>query len=187
MEQEESSRFEPIIASAQISMGTSVHHLAVPGLPPDVANKEYDTVPTLLRHKVVALAACADRSTRLFSLPLDPPRSNLAFSATSAPKKHHYQDVTVIGSRQLRTIPRCIALTFTREEKESPATSQQRESSPDALEDHLEDTSMLESDGKPQWNFAIAAHSAEPSNTLMICQVPILESDDGGTLDGESN
>lgn len=187
MEEEESSRFESIIASAEISMGSSVHRLAVPGLPPDVANKEYDTVPSLLRHKFVALAACADRSVRLLSLPLDPPRSNVAFSATSAPKKHDCQDVTVAGSRQLRTIPRCIALTFSREDNKRPAASRQTEPSSDSLEDQMvEDTSMLDSDDKPQWNFMIAAHSAEPSNTLLICQVPMLESNDGGTLDGHS-
>lgn len=97
----------------KLSMASPVLHLAIPSLPPSSSAEYNPNLPKALQTRIVVVAACADGSVRLVTLPLTPP--------TTISKLDHRLDAHIcdLAPAGTRTTPRAVSLTWTRTAPES--------------------------------------------------------------------
>lgn len=175
-EHEEQEECASVVACAEISMGSSVSHVAVPSLPVDAATSNRHSIPSLLTRKLVAAVACADRSTHLVSFPLKPLAPTLSFLSATAPEHCQFEDIVISGPNTHRSSPRKVALSFTR-----------RQSIKEAVPDATRVSSDLPSvEDQNPWSLLMASHSAEPCGLLLVSKISITEHDGEAGLEDES-
>ena len=173
-EYDEPEEYEPIVAHAEISMGTAVLQLAVPPLPTDGATRKRDTLPELLSRKMVVAVACADRSTHLISFPLKPLYPSMSFLSATAPRHYNYEDIVVIGPKFHHSPPRRVTLSFTSSSCSVHQLCQGMSAGHDSARAQHHSVGG-NPDDEELWSMLVASHSAEPSGLLVVFRVPIVE------------
>ena len=142
--------YEDVLRQIDIPLGSSVLDLAVPKriLPLEQwARSSADSFPPILNDMMVIAAVCADFSTRIVALPLDPPHPE-----QTHPSAWKIQTISITDVLSHQEIPRGVSMTFTLRQSGDE----------DAL-------------GKGHWDLLLATHSAEASGLLLVYRIPILE------------
>ncbi|PYH90566.1 hypothetical protein BO71DRAFT_433752 [Aspergillus ellipticus CBS 707.79] len=146
--------FEGVLRQVDIPLGSRVLELAVPRILPETARSALDPFPPALRQVIIISAVCADYSTRIVTLPLNPPHP--------IHKDLGIQTVSISGGVSHQETPRGISATFTYQEIEQ----QEQDSS----------RSLSASRSTPgRWDLLVATHSSESSGLLIIHRIPILK------------
>jgi len=169
LEQDESCL--PIIQELKLSLGSPVLHIAVPALPSQEASSLEtwsfeQSVPVLMQVNVVVVAACADSSVRVITLPLSPPsafaKRNYALDAQICHLAHttsyHYN-------------PRAVALSWT------STLTEDGEAATDGLPLSLQEQ---------KYDLVVALSGSGVTDTLTFFRVPLtFDSLIGGLLPDE--
>ena len=198
--------YHPIIQQLDLPLGTAILHMSFPNVPASIQAQELQSLPKLLRQRLVIAVACADFTIRILTLPLSPPspsskaRSELranALLAFAGNGTWGEQVATLNGNTTHQTLPRGVSIALSprvvEESDEGPSQDiKDQESltnSAIAPSSHLHDHHTTE-DVKYQtrWDLIIASHSEDISGLLLVHRVPIsAESLDLGIESIDSN
>lgn len=178
--EEEENEFDPakpypqIIQHLDLHFGTAALHLSVP----PVSISALDAGPAILKDKAVIVAAFADHSIRLITLPLTPPspasklRPELQSNFMSGNAGNGKWGETVTELTGYSTAADGLSLTLTPMKSRVDASSKTERKS--------------RSSSKPptgnDWQILVASHSREVSGVLLIHQIPIIENQTNGKI-----
>lgn len=141
--------YEDILREVDIWLGSSVLDMAVPpqALEQPMRSLSPDSFPSILKDMIVIAAVCADFSTRIVALPLEPPHPD-----QTNPSAWKVQTLSINGTFSRQEMPGGVSITFT------------RRGSGDG-----------EASGEGQWDLLVATHSAEASGLLLVHRMPVVK------------
>lgn len=102
--------YPSVVQQVCLALGTAVLHIAVPPVPTVSPLRPAETVPSIFGSKMVFAVACADCTTRVITLPLNPP-PDAAKQQRLSPKSQIGEDVFKVHGHQ--SVPRGVTMTWT--------------------------------------------------------------------------
>ncbi|RHZ57608.1 uncharacterized protein CDV56_101813 [Aspergillus thermomutatus] len=156
--------FEDVLRQIDIPLGSRVLELAVPRILPETARSSLDPFPPALKKLMMISAVCADYSTRIVTLPLNPPHPTQTELAS-----WQVQTVSISGGVSHQEVPRGVSISFTCQEIEPN-------------EDVTMSPTKSDFQDSERWDLLVATHSAEASGLLLIHRIPIVEERGNGQI-----
>ncbi|KKZ63412.1 hypothetical protein EMCG_02299 [[Emmonsia] crescens] len=152
--------FPDILRHIDIQLGVKVLGLAVPTFSAEQLRSTLESYPQIFSNIAVIIAACADCSIRVLTIPLTPPPNPQDSSSWGL------QTVT-ISAGSIQAIPAGVAVTVTARKPGDSGNRYRSQSRNRATK------SIPDSESDSSWDLLVAIHSAEGSGTLSIHRVPI--------------
>lgn len=163
-DEEELDNDQPYPSIAQdldLPLGTAVLHLAIPEIPLQANLRSGDNIPNILSHSIVVAAACSDGSSKIITLPLDPP------SAASKRKKRLGAHICAVGAEDASAMVRGIALTWT-----SIGAADQTTTEENSHNTRSQSRSRTQAPN-PELSLLVAIATSDLSGRLQIFKVPV--------------
>lgn len=107
-ELDEEEPYPAIVQELKLSLGSPVLRLATPDIPSSSSLQPKVEIPLIVELRIVVVAACADGSVRLITLPLTPPSAS-----TKRENRLGSQICTILPPKPFKTIPRDVSLSWT--------------------------------------------------------------------------
>lgn len=107
-ELDEDEPYPAIVQELKLSLGSPVLRIATPDIPPPSSIQPKVEIPLVVELKIIVVAACADGSVRLITLPLTPPSAS-----TKQKNRLGAQVCTILPPKPYKTIPRDVSLSWT--------------------------------------------------------------------------
>lgn len=174
-EQVPSRPYERVVATHEIHFDTCVLALAVAPLPSH--RSPHDSVPTVFTNRAVITVACSDQTTRILSFPLDPKLPSTTTKLASKKSKDDIQCRVVTEPTLHSGNIRGVALSYTYIPARRRGWNSDDENSEDA-----EDLAESPRAGD-MWQLLVASHAAEPTPTLAITRVQLLDGRSDRSID----
>ena len=174
--EEEEDEFDPtepyreILRYIDIPFGTSATHLALPHISSTPVDSASDSHAPMLSSHLVAVAACADLTIRLVSLPLTPPTKS-----SIEPSTWNVQVVQIPASSGHQDLITNISITDFAEAQDGEAGGDRTKSR------SRSGARMISKSSKPssdlEWSFLIASTSCTGSGLLLIHRISLTDQD----------
>ncbi|KAL9114373.1 MAG: hypothetical protein Q9187_007481, partial [Circinaria calcarea] len=184
--------YHPIIQQLDLPLGTAILHMSFPNVPASIQAQELQSLPKLLRQRLVIAVACADCTIRILTLPLSPPspsskaRSELranALLAFAGNGTWGEQVITLNGNTTHQTLPKGVSIALSPRVVEESDERLSRDikgqeklpsNSTVTLTSHLHDHHTPEDvKNQTRWDLIISSHSEDISGLLLVHRVPI--------------
>lgn len=178
--------YPSIVQQVRLALGTAVLHIAVPHVPAVSTLRPADTVPLVFGSKMVFAVACADCTTRVITLPLNPP-PDAAKEKRLSPKSQIGEDVFKVHGHH--SVLRGISMAWTARGEASPQDDDAENAM--ELDDEIDATATPgrrrrkqqlrqqsksnSTEGQGGFDLLVASHSAELGGLLKIWRLELTE------------